>query len=560
MFTPQPGSGRAVSRRLVGLASLTLTIGLAVSRAGSAPLAAGSPPSSVSRSANVVPVLIGFRPPAYVLSAAARGQILSRASERARIAGLRGMVGRQFGCADTVAALVPGETINALRHDPTVAFVEEDRPVRMLQLDPAVDAPQLPALPELVPWGVGGDDQTAGVRATQAGADGEGVSVGVLDTGVGPHPDLEVAGGYNFVANTEEYADDVGHGTHVAGTIAASQNGIGLVGIAPKVQLYALKVLNERGTGRTSNIIAGLQWAIDHHLQVLNMSFGSSQSSQAEQRAIQAAAHAGIVMVAASGNEGTSVSYPAAYPEVIAVGAVDRRGVLAPFSNRGPRLGFVAPGVNILSTVPEDRGFTLSAAIRDGSSSELDAAGIRFSAATTAEGVSGPVRFAGRGSETDVAALDLKGAIALMERGDIPFSDKVAHAAAAGAVGALIFNNQPGSYAGTLGSPGAIPALALSREAGLTLKDDSSTPVRLIVTRNAAYTRFSGTSMASPHVAGVAALVLSVRSDLDPAGLRLILKQTATDLGAKGRDDLYGDGLVNATAAVKAARGLPTIP
>jgi subtilisin family serine protease len=371
---------------------------------------------------------------------------------------------------------------------------------------------------------------------------------------------LEVAGGHNFVANSDDYADDVGHGTHVAGTIAAVHNGMGLVGVAPKVQLYALKVLNSQGSGRTSDIVEGLEWAVDHHLQVLNMSFGASRGSQTEQRAIEAAAQAGIVMVAAAGNDGGPVGYPAAYPQVISVGAVDKSGTIARFSNRGAQLSFVAPGVNILSTVPEKLGFTFSLAARDGSPTDLDASSIRYSAATPPEGVTGPVRSAGRGTKEEVAAVDLKGAIALMERGDITFSEKVANAAEAGAVGALIFNSQPGAYAGTLGSTGAIPALSLTREDGLPLKDSGDVTVHLYVTPNSLYTRFSGTSMASPHVAGVAALVLSVRSELDPGGVRQILKQSATDLGVVGRDNLYGDGLVNAAAAVKAARDLPAMP
>jgi serine protease len=265
-------------------------------------------------------------------------------------------------------------------------------------------------------------------------------------------------------------------------------------------------------------------------------------------------------MVAAAGNDGGPVGYPAAYPQVISVGAVDKSGTIARFSNRGAQLAFVAPGVNILSTVPEKLGFTFSLATRDGSPTDLDASSIRYSAATPPEGITAPVRSTGRGTKDEVAAVDLKGAIALMERGDITFSEKVANAAAAGAVGALIFNSQPGAYAGTLGSTGAIPALSLTREEGLPLKDAGDVTIHLYVTPNSLYTRFSGTSMASPHVAGVAALVLSVRSELDPDGVRLILKQSATDLGVIGRDNLYGDGLVNAAAAVKAARGLPAMP
>jgi subtilisin family serine protease len=557
MPTPRPASPRAFrSPRLIGTLGLALAATLwPTPPAGAAAAPGGSEP---------VRLLIGFKRPGFSLSAATRGSILSRTRERARITELQGRVARHYTRADAVAATLSPEAAAALLSDPSVAYVEEDRPVHMLQVIPATESPELEVphqlVPEVVPWGISGDDKTFGVRAVGSGATGEGVNVGVLDTGISAHPDLQIAGGYNFVANSEEYADDVGHGTHVAGTIAAQPNGEGLVGVAPKVRLYALKVLDHRGSGRTSHIVAGIEWAIAHDLRVINMSFGSNRGSQTEQRAIVAAAEAGVVMVAASGNEGGPVGYPAAYPEVIAVGAVGKSGIVARFSSRGPQLGLTAPGVNILSTVPDARGFTLTAAAREGVPGEMDVSGIRFSASTAPEGIVGPLRFAGRGTKEAVEAVDLKGAIALIERGDIPFYEKVANAAAAGAIGALIFNNEPGNYGGTLGSPGAIPALALTREEGLPLKESPGATIRVYVTPDSFYTRFSGTSMASPHVAGVAALVLSVRPELDPAGVRLILRQTATDLGLRGRDDSYGDGLVNATAAVTAARGLAESP
>jgi subtilisin family serine protease len=316
--------------------------------------------------------------------------------------------------------------------------------------------------------------------------------------------------------------------------------------------------LDSRGQGRISTIVTGLQWAIDHQLQVLNMSYGAAQGSQTEQRIIEACGRAGIVLVAAAGNEAAPVDYPAAYPQVIAVGAVDKAGKVAPFSNHGAALAVVAPGVSILSSVPKALGYPFVLARRDEDNAELDATSMRNSGATSAEGIVGPVQYAGRGTTSDVAAVDLKGAIALIERGDLTFSEKVANATAAGAIGVLIYNNVPGSFAGMLASQGTVPVLSISNEDGLPLKDASGAKVRVYVEPHSIYTRFAGTSMASPHVAGVAALILSVRPDLDPDGVRKILVETATDLGPAGRDDNYGDGLVNATAAVKAARGLPS--
>ena len=160
-----------------------------------------------------------------------------------------------------------------------------------------------------------------------------------------------------------------------------------------------------------------------------------------------------------------------------------------------------------------------------------------------------------------MAAVDLKDAIALIERGDITFSEKVANAAAAGAVGALIFNNLPGGYAGTLGERGGDPGSHVTREDGLPLKEASSTPVRLYVTPKLVLYPLQRHLDGQPSRRRRRRAWCS-RCDRiwTPTACALILKQTATDLGVRGRDDLYGDGLVNAAAAVKAARELAAIP
>src|SRR5262249_36955182 len=149
------------------------------------------------------------------------------------------------------------------------------------------------------------------------------------------------------------------------------------------------------------------------------MSFGADRSSTTERRAIQAAAQAGIVLVAAAGNNGGAIGYPAGYPEVIAVGAIDPSGLVGSFSSPGPALVLVAPGLGCLSPVPDSWGFRLATATAADGVGDLGGSGIRFAAFTPPEGISGPIRFAGRGAPADVAAVDLKGAIALMERGDI---------------------------------------------------------------------------------------------------------------------------------------------
>lgn len=145
--------------------------------------------------------------------------------------------------------------------------------------------------------------------------------------------------------------DDNGHGTHVAGTVAAIDNTIGVIGVAPQVDLYAIKVLDRNGSGWLSDVIEGLDWAVANNMDVVNMSLGSSSDASAFRTAVQNANAAGLVQVAAAGNDsGGPVGYPAAYPEVIAVSASTNSDQIASFSSVGPEVDFIAPGASIYST------------------------------------------------------------------------------------------------------------------------------------------------------------------------------------------------------------------
>ena len=223
-----------------------------------------------------------------------------------------------------------------------------------------------PAETEEAPWGV------RRVHAPDAWAlglgDGAGVKVAVIDTGIASkHPDLAgvVAGGYNARSGPDDaWQDDNGHGTHVSGTIAARKDGKGVVGVAPGVRLYAVKVLDKDGGGFLTDILKGIVWCAQNGIQVANMSLGSDRGIVFEQWAIEYAASRGVTIVAAAGNSGPgmmgldSVGYPARYPQVIAVSALadtpaDKPGI-TPWSSRGPEVAFIAPGENIYSTVPPD--------------------------------------------------------------------------------------------------------------------------------------------------------------------------------------------------------------
>jgi len=213
-----------------------------------------------------------------------------------------------------------------------------------------------------LPWGV------ARIKADRAWttATGKGVKVAVIDSGVDiDHPDLDdnLFGCVNFISWWRSCNDDYGHGTHVAGIIAAEDNSFGVVGVAPKARLYALKVLDWRGYGYLSDVIEALDWSVANQVDVVNMSFGTASDVSSLHEAIQRVKAAGIVQVAAAGNSGPdpeTVLYPARYPEVIAVAATDSNDQVPSWSSRGTEVDLAAPGKEIKSTYLRGRYKTLS--------------------------------------------------------------------------------------------------------------------------------------------------------------------------------------------------------
>ncbi len=182
---------------------------------------------------------------------------------------------------------------------------------------------------------------------------GAGVKVGIVETGIDrTHPDLagNIAAGASFVAREPDFGDQAGHGTHVAGIVAALDNNYGVVGVAPSAKLYIAKALDRRGRGYLSDIIAAIEWSVDQDVDLINLSLGTNVDLPLLHEAIVEAYDAGVTIVAAAGNDGRSVSYPAAYSEVIAVGMVDDEGMVHRRSSRGPEIDVVAPGYGVTST------------------------------------------------------------------------------------------------------------------------------------------------------------------------------------------------------------------
>jgi subtilisin family serine protease len=186
---------------------------------------------------------------------------------------------------------------------------------------------------------------------------GEGVKIAVLDSGADlKHPDLKdnLLPGYNFVMPQYPPNDDNCHGSHVTGIICGTDTGQGVVGIAPRSKVMPVKVLNSQGTGTMDKVVAGIRWAVDNGADIISMSLGTRNPLEEVRAAIIEAATRGVVTFCAAGNAGSTrqLLYPAAYTETISIGAVDENSMRASFSCTGPNLDFVAPGVNIYSTVP----------------------------------------------------------------------------------------------------------------------------------------------------------------------------------------------------------------
>jgi subtilisin len=284
---------------------------------------------------------------------------------------------------DAVVAEVPEErfTIQSFESlalaQRSVALVEEDFVTNWLVGEPAAlqSAPwpswasikeSLPAFktsawtPPAPPPGVSADELPWGIRRVNAPAawaktQGEGVRVAVVDTGIDfNHPDLKAnyAGCYNALDSGKSCMDDNSHGTHVAGTIAGALDGKGVAGVAPKARLYAVKVLDAEGSGGLVGIIKGILWCANNDMQVANMSLGAPIGTVFMRLAVKYAASKGVAVVAAAGNNGGAVGYPAGYPDAIAVSASDAGDKIASFSSRGSKVEFIAPGVNVKSSVP----------------------------------------------------------------------------------------------------------------------------------------------------------------------------------------------------------------
>ncbi len=454
-------------------------------------------------------------------------------------------VNYEFDELNTMAISVPEQALNGLRNNPNVVMIEEDAPRYLMggQVTPyGIDMVQARDV-----WDANRDG------AVDAGAPtGAGRVVCIIDSGLlTSHEDLStlhILGGYPSNWNT----DGCGHGSHVAGTIAAANNAVGVVGVTPGgVSLYIVKVFGDDCSWTyASTLVDAANRCASAGANIVSMSLGGSAKSVTEQRAFQSLYDKGILSIAAAGNDGTTAySYPASYDSVISVAAIDENKVVADFSQKNAQVELAAPGVSVLSTVPWIATDSMSV---DGTNYTVHH--VENAAYGTLN-----VPLVNGGLCDSVGSWS--GKAVLCQRGTISFYDKVMNVQNGGGAVAIIYNNVAGDLSATLGDgySSLIPALTMTQADGEYLVANKLGASAAIVTKvdkpASGYEAWNGTSMATPHVSGVAALVWSAYPSKTNAQIRQALTQTALDLGAAGRDSSYGYGLVQTAAAIASLGG-----
>lgn len=483
-----------------------------------------------AQAADTTRVIVAFKPGAA-------------ANVKSAVAAARGAVKLEIEGQNAMAIEVPVQALNGLSRNPNVEYVEPDELRYPLALDtPSTGTPY--AVGQKVPYGIGMvqadqmSDGTAGSR-----------KICIIDSGYDrAHEDLakdaDVTGEYDSGTGWW-YTDENHHGTHVAGTISALNSaGTGVVGVLPNgtIKLHIVKVFGASGWAYSSTLATAANKCKAAGANVISMSLGGARSNKTEQRAFDSLYAAGILNVAASGNDGTTaLSYPAGYSSVVSVGALDENKAWASFSQYNSKVELSAPGVAVLSTVPMGQGSNSALSV---GATVYAPGGMDGSPKTTA---TAPLANFGLGGS--VVAGSMTGKICLIQRGTYDFAVKVSNCQASGGVGAVVYNNAAGSFGGTLGTTvTSIPSVTASDVEGASLLTKLGQSATVAVTpTNYAY--YDGTSMATPHVSAVAALVWANNLGCTAAQLRASLTKSAQDLGTAGRDTKFGFGLVQAKAA-----------
>lgn len=461
---------------------------------------------------------------------------------RDAIARSGGRVVHDLGEIDAVSVHLPRAAIAALQRSQHVEYIEEDVARHMFASSSPSSPPYLAG--QLEPYGIRmvQSDRLPDTYASNR-------KLCIIDSGYETaHEDLagNSVTGENLTLSGQWYTDEASHGTHVGGTISAVNNaGIGVVGVMPNrhIALYIAKVFDSTGSTTSSTINRAALNCMRVGANVVSMSLGGASATRTDERVFNRLAAAGVLPIAAAGNSGdTSISYPAGYSSVMSVAAVDENKNWAPFSQYNGDVEISGPGVSVLSTVPMGTGREASLNV---GSTVYPANPMAGSPVGTA---SAPLANFGLGGALNLGML---GKVCLIQRGGgISFADKVRNCQLSGGVGAVIYNNVAGPLFGTLGSPvlTTIPAIGTSDTDGAAMLQQLGQSATLAVAATN-YALFSGTSMATPHVAAVAALVWSYFPSCSATQIRSTLNKSALDIGVPGRDDKTGFGLVQAKAA-----------
>lgn len=466
---------------------------------------------------------------------------------------------------DAFALEVSEKALAGLRNNPNVEYIEEDTRIEWL-------ATNLNNT-EVQPFGISTvqadlvSDSNAGNR-----------SICIIDSGYAiNHVDLATnnVDGTNQSLTGNWYEASVSHGTHVAGTIAAVSNGSGVVGVNPSGNLD-IHVIKMFGDTFNSDLVAGADDCVAAGANVITMSLRIGGYSSTADNAFQGYADDGVLSIAASGNDGNSTkSYPASFDSVMSVGATDSGNMHANFSQYNDQVEISAPGEAILSSVDGD-----------GHLGQLSVGGVDY----FANGVA-PQNFynsslnfdndANNGSVsgelgactttgTTYSCPSMTGKVCVVERGENQGDDTsstennypeyraVNACVDAGAVGVVVYSNaaRPGLQHPFLvdfdAKIGSTPAVSVDRATGLDLVGKVGQAASMAKQGGTDWEYYNGTSMATPHVSGVAALVWSHHPTCSNAEIRQVLTDTALDIDVAGRDDRTGFGLVQAQAALDA--------
>jgi subtilisin family serine protease len=495
---------------------------------------------------------------------------------KAALKAVGGVVKLDLGKHNAVAAEIPDAKLSTLKSNPNVKSVEEDErryPISMVRslpsgTDRGFDADGEPA-GEIVPYGV------SMVQAEGfLGSVTSGVKVCVIDSGydIGHEdkPGTDVVTGTDDPGAGPWTEDGSGHGTHVSGTINALDNEIGVIGVFPSVPMHIVRVFGSDGNwAYSSELINAVDDCVSHGARVINMSLGGPRPSVLENAVFLHAQKQGVLSIAAAGNGGAGrvcdifadpghperqackLHYPSGYDSVVSVAAVDSAAAVASFSQINSKVEIAAPGVSVLSTVPTDSKMDVT--LTSGNITTAVEPMDNFD--TPAAPVTGNLVDCGLAGEAAECG-DATDKICLIERGVHTYATKALSCQTAGGIGAVVFQKEEaaaeGPVVGTLGDTHVnIPVVGTDRDTGLALLDTKiGQPATLsFVVSDYNYDYFTGTSMATPHVAGVAALIWSKHPACGPIDIRNAMNATAVDLGAKGRDRYYGNGLVQAKDA-----------